>query len=209
MLRTLLVSLGLIGAAGVAASLLTEGFEVWTAEGARRLAVIERPVPAPFAVLAGPGLSGRSLPKVLSGDGHVTLVDFVYTGCPSVCLTLGSSFQQLQRALTATAAEDVRLLSISFDPAHDGAAQLATYAAQWRADSRLWRVATVPDALQLQGLLGAFQVTVIADGQGGYAHNAGLLVIDQQGRLVRIFDADAPEAALTYARSLLWRGPAT
>ena len=178
MLRTALVCLGLVGIAYFAASQLTEGFEVWTAEGARRLAVIERPVPAPVAALAGPGLSGHNLSDVVTGTGHITIVNFVYTRCNSVCLTLGSGFQQLQQALAATAADSVdaarhggvRLLSISFDPAHDGVAQLAQYAARWRADPRFWRVASVPDAAQLQHLLDAFRVTVIADGQGGYDH---------------------------------------
>lgn len=214
MWRTAWVSLGLIGLAITTAFALTEGFEVWTAEGARRLAVIERPVPSPFAVLAGPGLvgpglTGRSLPELWISDragvGRVTIVNFIYTRCPGVCLALGSSFQQLQRLLAATADDDVRLLSISFDPTHDGNAQLAQYALQWQADPRHWRIATVPDAQQLQQLLKAFQVTVIADGQGGYEHNAGLLVIDARGRLVRIFDADEAHAALAFARWLLAR----
>ncbi len=217
MLRTALVSVSLIGFAYGAASQLTEGFEVWTAEGARRLAVMQRPVPSPAAALAGPGLGGYSLADVATGTGHVTIVDFFYTRCNSVCLTLGSSLQQLQQTLSSTAAvnadatrrADVRLLSISFDPAHDGVAQLAQYAARWRADPRFWRVASVPEAAQLQHLLDAFQVTVIADGQGGYDHNAALLVIDSRGRLVGIFDADAPDTALAFARSLLRRGPTT
>ena len=209
MWRTALVSLVGIGIAAASAFSLTEGFEVWTAEGARRLAVIERPVAAPRVMLAGPGWNGHSLPEVLhgegKGDGRVTVVNFVYTRCPSVCLALGSSFQQMQTALAATASDDVHLLSISFDPAHDGDAQLAQYALQWHADPRHWRFATVPDTQQLQRLLDAFQVTLIADGHGGYEHNAALMVIDAQGRLVRIFDADEPEAALAFARSLLAR----
>lgn len=217
MLRTALVSLGLVGVAYVAAAQLTEGFDVWTAEGARRLAVLERPVPTPLATLAGPGLSGHTLSDVVTGDGHVTIVDFVYTRCPSVCLTLGSGLQQLQQALAARLHSGVpdadpagvRLLSISFDPPHDGVAELAQYASNWRADPRHWRFATVPDATQLQRLLDAFEVTVIADGRGGYEHNAALLVIDARGRLVRIFDASQPEAALAFARSLLPRRPTT
>ncbi len=221
MLRTALVSLGLIGLASVAASALTEGFEVWTTEGARRLAVAERPVAAPAATLAGTGLTGRNLPEVLTGSERVTIVDFVYTRCPGVCLALGSGFQQLQRALVMNPADglpghagrvergDVRLLSISFDPTHDGIFELAQHASRWRADPRHWRFATVPDAGQLQRLLDAFQVTVIADGQGGYDHNAALLVIDSHGRLVRIFDADETDVALAFARSLLPRGPTT
>ena len=63
-------------------------------------------------------------------------------------------------------------------------------------------MASVPDAAQLQRLLAAWQVVVIADGVGGYEHNAALLVVDDQGRLVRIFDHSESVAALAFARSL-------
>ena len=60
MWRTAWVSLGLIGLAITTAFALTEGFEVWTAEGARRLAVIERPVPSPGdQLMIDAGLLGR------------------------------------------------------------------------------------------------------------------------------------------------------
>ena len=206
MLRTALSSLALALLGGASASWLTEGFQVWTAEGARRLTVIDSPVAAPAVMLAGPGMPDRSLPDWLAGEGRVTIVDFIYTRCPDVCSVLGGSFQQLQQAIAASPAEGVRLLSISFDPAHDDAAQLQRYASQWRADPSRWRVATVPDAAQLRRLLDAFQVVVIADGSGGYEHNAALLVVDGRGRLVRIFDSADLDTALAYARALALRG---
>jgi protein SCO1 len=201
MLRTVIASLGLVVLAALSASLLTEGFEVWTAEGARRLAVETQPVATPTAALDGPGLRGRDLHEVLARVGQVTIVDFVYTRCTSVCASLGSGFQQLQRQLIAQQIGGVRLLSISFDPAHDDTATLALYAERWAADPGRWRFATVPDARALARLLRAFQVIVLPDGQGGYEHNAALLVIDAQGRLVRIFDAAALDETLAFA---LW-----
>ena len=94
------------------------------------------------------------------------------------------------------------LLSISFDPAHDDTEQLGRYAATWRANPRYWRIATVPDSVQLQRLLQAWQVVVISDALGGFEHNAALLVIDQHGRLVRIFDDTDSATALAFARAL-------
>lgn len=211
MLRTVLTSAAFALLGGLSASWLTEGFEVWTAEGARRRAVIEAPVTAPSATLLGPLVTGESLHALLSSPGQVTIVSFIYTRCPTVCRALGSSFQQLQEAIAAPAlrradgsgSNGVRLLSISFDPAHDDLEQLNRYAALWLADPRHWRMATVPDAGQLQRLLNAWQVLVIPDGLGGYEHNAALLVIDDEARLVRIFDDTDSEAALAFARSLL------
>jgi protein SCO1/2 len=200
MLRTALASLAFAVLAWLSATWLTQDFQVWTAEGARRLTVIERPVHAPAAVLAGPQMSGRDLSSWLSGSGRVTVVDFVYTRCRAVCSALGSEFQQLQQTMSAGPADGVRLLSISFDPARDDDAHLQQYASRWFANPDVWRVATVPDAYELKRLLDAFQVVVIPDGLGGYEHNAALLIVDGRGRLVRVFDYTELDAALAYAR---------
>lgn len=210
MLRTLLTSAAVAVLGWACAAWLTEGFEVWTAEGARRRAVVQAPVAAPPATLLGAGLTGQSLDRVLADPGRVTIASFIYTRCASVCLALGSEFQQLQQAIAAPAGPaprthidgGIRLLSISFDPAHDNAEQLRRYASRWRADPALWQIATVPDAGQLRRLLEAWQVVVIDDGLGGYEHNAALLVIDGRGRLVRIFDDTDAATALAFARSL-------
>ena len=206
MLRTALASLSLALLGWWSAAWITKDFQVWTAEGARRLTVIEQPVPATKVALAGPDMIDADLHTFLTGADRATIVDFVYTRCPTVCTTLGSGFQQLQLALVEQQTEGVKLLSISFDPAHDDAAGLRRYAAQWRADPSRWVIATVPDTDQLQRLLKAFQVVVIDDGSGGYEHNAALLVIDGRGRLVRIFDDTELELALNYARSIARRG---
>jgi protein SCO1 len=205
--RTTLASAALASIAWLCASWLTQGFQVWTAEGARRLDVAQAPVTAPNALLLGASMTGLSLQSALAQPGRVTIASFIYTRCASVCLAMGSSFQQLQQAIaasssTAGAYEGIQLLSISFDPAHDDAGQLNRYAALWHADERHWRMTTVPDTVQLQRLLSAWQVVVIADGLGGYEHNAALLVIDEHGRLVRIFDEADGATALAFARAL-------
>ena len=202
MLRTALATLALALLGWWSAAWITQDFQVWTAEGARRLTVIDQPVVAPTVALAGPGMADPDLRTWLTGAGRATIVDFVYTRCPTVCTALGSEFQQLQRALASDSTDGVKLLSISFDPNHDDAATLQRYAMQWRADPTHWAIATVRDADQLQRLLAAFQVMVIDDGKGGYEHNAALLVIDGRGRLVRIFDDTETELALAYARSI-------
>src|SRR2546428_693352 len=175
---------------------LTHDFQVWTAEGARRLDVALAPVPAPHTPLHGPDMADTTLPLLLAEGGGVTIVDFVYTRCQTICLALGSTFQQLQANIQegqrtgpvgAQGAGGVKLLSISIDPAHDKPAVLAAYARRLKADPRIWRFATARDQAALVPLLERFQVVVIPDGMGGFEHNAALLVLDGKGRLVRIF----------------------
>ena len=206
MLRTAVLSLLLALCGYAAADWLTHGFQVWTDEGARRLEVALQPVDAPRVAVDGPGVAAPDLPALLAQGGGVTIADFIYTRCQSVCLSLGSSFQQLQAALQADRA-NVRLLSISFDGAHDHPAALRAYAQGLRADPALWRFVRVPDAAQEQALLRRLGVVVVPDGRGDYEHNAALLVFDARGRMVRVFDVAEQQLALDYARHLARSAP--
>ena len=210
LLRTALASALLLLGGWATASWITYGFQAWTDEGARRLEVALRPVTAPAVAVQGPGLTG-SLPALLGEGGGVTIVDFIYTHCETVCLTLGSSFQQLQAALQADGAAGqapkVRLLSISFDGARDDPAALAAYAQGLRAAPGLWRFVRVPHGAQQQTLLRDLGVVVVPDGRGDFEHNAALLVFDRRSRMVRIFDLAEQQLALDYARHLAHQRP--
>jgi len=211
MLRTAVLSLLLALCGYATANWLTHGFQVWTDEGARRLEVALQPVEAPRVAVDGPGVAAPDLPALLAQGGGVTIADFIYTRCQTVCLSLGSSFQQLQAALQADRAAgqgaNVRLLSISFDGAHDHPAALRAYAHGLQADPALWRFVRVPDAAQEQALLRRLGVVVVPDGRGDYEHNAALLVFDARGRMVRVFDVAEQQLALDYARHLARSAP--
>lgn len=209
MLRTALLSVMLALAGYAAAAWLTHDFQVWTAEGARRLEVALRPVATPAVNVDGPGIAPQALSQHLADGQSVTLVDFIYTRCQTVCLAMGSSFQQMQQILQARQERGgrVKLLSISFDGRHDSLAVLQAYAARLSADPALWRFVRVQDPRDTQRLLADFQVVVVPDGRGDFEHNAALLVIDQKGRLVRIFDYAEQQLALDYAQHLAQAAP--
>lgn len=173
----------------------TDGLHAFSSEGARRLAVEEHPrllPPAPLVDQDGvpldlPALAGRRL-----------LVEFIYTRCPTICTTLGLSFQQI--AAVHPDGGDPLLLSISFDRSDDTAA-LHRYAERFQADGRAWRIARVADAAALTPLLRAFGVVAIPDGLGGYVHNAAIHEVDRDGRLVRLHDYDAGAKVLAMMKT--------
>ncbi|MCO5100584.1 MAG: SCO family protein [Burkholderiaceae bacterium] len=205
MLRTALASCVAVVVAWAAAAWLTHDFRAFTEEGARRIEVRDAPVAAPSLEVVGPGVGPVALPDLLRAHGGATIVDFVYTRCVSVCAALGSGFQQLQQRIVdgeRTGDRPVRLLSVSFDPAHDDLPALRRHASGLHADPGIWRFVGVRDPDALEGLLRAFRVVVIPDGFAGYEHNAALLVVDPNARLVRIFDYDELDEALHFARSL-------
>lgn len=203
MLRTALACVVLVLGAGFGASWLTHDFQVWTAEGARRLEVVQQPLAAPAVPVQGPDVAERDLREVLAGKEQVTLVEFIYTNCESLCLALGDTFQQMQAELRSQPRDaGVRLLSVSFDPERDTVERLRAYAKRMKADPAVWRFVRVPGASNTQQLLDRFQLVVVPDGRGDFQHNAALLLVDQQGRLVRIFDLAEQQMALDSARHL-------
>lgn len=73
--------------------------------------------------------------------GQVTLVNFVFTTCPSICPMLTSKFVNLQRR-AARESLPVRFASFSVDPANDTPERLRAYALGHRADVRTWTFIT-------------------------------------------------------------------
>jgi protein SCO1/2 len=190
-LRTLLASLALLLAGGAALSAATDGFQAFTTEAARRIAVRQNPVAVPAVALQTQ--SGARI-DFASFRGKWLLVDFIYTRCPTYCLALGGEFAQLQDRLAGPIARGrVELLSISFDPDHDTPPQLAAYLQRSRDHGRGWLAARPLGRDGLREVERAFGVTVIADGFGGYTHNAAIHLVDPLGRLVEIFDRGDPE----------------
>ncbi|CAD0186996.1 hypothetical protein RUESEDTHA_03907 [Ruegeria sp. THAF57] len=174
----------------------TDGLRAITAEGARRVQVADNPQPVSQVML-----------ETMQGDWRAlhgpspTLVEFIYTTCPTICQASGGDFAELRDHLSQ-AGLSVPMYSISFDPEVDDLSALQSYGELHTATGAPWTIAR-PVPADLPQLLKTFQVTVIPDGWGGYEHNIAVLLIDAQGRFAGAFDTrafddirDAVEAAL-------------
>ncbi|BBL34302.1 hypothetical protein Nstercoris_00533 [Nitrosomonas stercoris] len=207
MLRTTIASILVILLGWSAAFWVTDHFQIWTEEGARRLQVTLQPIDIPPVIIEGPHLAQTTLPTLLQQENGVTIVNFIYTRCQAVCLSLSSIFQQMQTLLLDEAsghqyAKNIHLLSISFDHQRDDLAALRTYADNLGAQPERWRFVRLPQAEQEQTLLQRLGVIVIPDGRGDYEHNTALLIFDHTGRMIRIFDMEEYQLALEYAHHL-------
>jgi protein SCO1/2 len=198
---------GLAFAAFLAAiGMLTRGFEHWTFEDLR-LARAQR------GELRAPPTAARTsrgeVRMLFAGNDPraVHLVDFMYTTCPSVCLALGSEYQQMQQALDASPAPGVHLVSLSFDGARDGPAELAAYAARFGARPDRWTVAAPLTAALDRQLMQRLGVVAVADGLGGYVHNGDIHLIDGAGVVHGLYAYDQWTAALAAARRLAAASP--
>lgn len=187
--RRTAIAAALVVAAGVAAAYFaTDRFEAYTLESARRLAALNAPAAVPDLALE---IAGAGRTRLDKWRGQVLLVDFIYTSCPTYCAALGSVYAQLQQRLgPEIAAGTVRLVSVSFDPAHDGPTELAAYRLRYSRDTPGWDLGRPVHAGELKRWLDTFGIVVIPDGLGGYAHNAAVHVVGPDSKLVAILGFD-------------------
>lgn len=176
----------------------TDGFRALTAESARRLQIADqRPV---LPALRLDSMDGESLQLGTSSvpDDKVTLVEFIYTRCPTLCQSAAGPYASIRNSLQASGLGDrVRLLSVSFDPENDTPAHLRDYADRHGAHGKIWDIARIR-TVDLPLLKRAFGLRVIPDQWGGYQHNAAIHVIDRSARLARIFDVDDVKGVLNF-----------
>jgi protein SCO1 len=185
---------GIFGLAGA-----TDGFRAFTSEQARRLEVVREPKAPPPVVLEDQDARRFELADYA---GRVVLVDFVYTQCRSLCRVAGAQVQALARSLAEQGlANDVMVVTISFDPARDTPAVLRTHARKLGADPAHWRFARPADPAQLATLLQAFGIVVLADGEGEFQHNGAVHLLARDGRLKAIYDYEPREEILRGARA--------
>lgn len=193
-LRALFAALAAVALGLAVIGAITDGFRVVTTEGAWRLAVAERPRPLPDVTFVDQ--SGRAF-SLSALRGRPMLVEFFYTSCQTICGLLASQFQTLADHLVERpGSREISLLSVSFDPARDTAAELADYAVRVRADGEIWGIAGVTEPDELPALLGGFGVVALPDGAAGFVHNAAIYLVDADGRLAHIYAPDQGAEAL-------------
>lgn len=130
--------------------------------------------------------------------GSAIVVTFIYTRCPlpQFCPLMDRRFAEIQALAAADPALNgkVRLLSISFDPAHDRSAVLRAHAAKAGAKPEVWRYATAEEA-SVDRLAAEFGINVMREPDGTITHNLRTAVIDPRGRVVSIHDNNGWTAA--------------
>jgi protein SCO1/2 len=195
--RTALVTFLIVVSATAAFAHVTRGFRAVTADGVRRIDLARSPRALPAISMIRSNGQAFQLSDIGKQGSHATLVTLVYTRCMTICRVGASGQAYLQQEILARGLENqVKLLTLSFDPANDTPQALSAYARRMRADTKLWEFATVTDVADLGSLLKLFEIVVLPDGLGGYSHNAALFLVDRQGRVSRAYDIDRPDAVL-------------
>ncbi len=188
-------------------------FEVPRA-GTYRLPVIK---PAADGVVLGTDGGVRRLLEVMGG--RVVLLSFIYTRCSDEkgCPLATATFLDIEDAMTRQPklAGALRLVSLSFDPAHDTPAAMAAYAGEGpkggAPSTPAWSFLTTTSKAALDPILAGYgqYVAPEVDGNGAptglFNHLLKVFLIDRQGRVRNIYSAAFlyPELVITDVKTLL------
>jgi len=122
--------------------------------------------------------------------GHRVALTFMYTTCPQpdFCPLMDRNFAAVQTEIKRTPAlADVRLVSVSFDPAHDTPAVLKMHATALKADPAVWHFVTAGTE-DIRSFAAKFGVIAEPSDESPaiLTHNLSTAVIDADGKLVTI-----------------------
>jgi protein SCO1/2 len=116
--------------------------------------------------------------------GHVSIVDFIFTRCPSACPRLTATMAELQRRL-GREHSSARLVSFSVDPENDTPPVLTAYASRAGADPTRWSFVTGPAADVERAIVLGFKVSAarIEKGSTDYdvTHGNWFVLVDPRG----------------------------
>lgn len=126
-------------------------------------------------------------------QGHLVLVNFVYTGCSTVCPMQTAALVDMGQRLPADLRGRVKLLSVSLDPLHDSPAVLKAFAQRLGADQPAWRFATgrPEDIERLSGALALFRPG--PDVRKPDDHSTALWLVDPAGMLRFRYSGNPPD----------------
>lgn len=141
--------------------------------------------------------------------GKVTIVDFIFTRCDTICPALSLKFARLEEQ-TKDLGDEVQLLSFSVDPAYDTPEVLAAYAAKFDADPARWRFVTGEPAAIERLVTGPFMTAMdragtTPSGAPDIRHGGHFLLVGPDLTIRGVYDSNDPprlEAVAKDARRL-------
>lgn len=148
--------------------------------------------------------SGRQL-GLADLKGKIWLANFIYTHCKDTCPLQSAEMAILQTDFVSE--PDVRLVSISVDPARDTPQVLSAYADRFRADSERWFFLTGQTEEIHRLAQGGFRLSAVPAsdvGQKGneILHSPRFVLVDGKTRIRGYYDSRDAEALRRLRRDL-------
>lgn len=160
--------------------------------------------------------SGKHVRLTELTRGRITVMSFIYTRCAAAkaCPMATGVLRQLHResAEDAALAKQLRLVSMSFDPASDTPERMAAYSglASSRTNAAPWHFVTTQSQAELQPILNAYGQAVDKkrnpkDPTGPLNHTLRVFLVDVAGNIRNIYSSGTldPRLVLADIRTLM------
>jgi protein SCO1 len=115
--------------------------------------------------------------------GRPVLITMFYGSCPMACPLLIDTLRAVERATPPRERENLQILLVTIDPAHDTPAALLALAKQRRIDSTRWTLART-DEKNVRKLAAMLNIQYRALPDGGYNHSSVITLLDPAGDIV-------------------------
>lgn len=144
-------------------------------------------------------------------QGKVTVANFIFTSCPTICPVIVERTRALQPKLRALGGAEraVQIVSFTVDPETDTPTELRIYAEEHGADPSLWAFVTGDTAVIARTAEAGFKVAVgpreqKPGGRYDILHASHYALVDAQGELRGFYasDDDGERALLAAAAAL-------
>ena len=125
-------------------------------------------------------------------EGKITVVDFFFTSCPTICPRMTSNMLDLYEQTKDM--EELQFISHSIDPEYDTQEVLKEYSDRLEVDPVRWRMLT-GESKTIFNLAKSYMVTAERDASspGGYAHSGAFILFDGQRRIRGFYDGTVQE----------------
>ena len=154
--------------------------------------------------------AGKPVRLVKLTHGRITVMSFIYTRCAAAkaCPMATGVLMQLHResAEDQTLAKQLRLVSMSFDPANDTPQRMAAYSrlASSRPNAAPWHFVTTQSQTELQPILDAYGQAVDQkqnpnDPTGPLNHTLRVFLMDAKGNIRNIYSSGTLDVRLVLA----------
>ncbi len=123
--------------------------------------------------------------------GKVSIANFIFTRCPTVCPVFSMKMQRIGERTPAS----IELLSFSVDPAYDTPERLTEYASHYQADPARWHFLTGDPKLVRDTVEGALKIAMPDQGASegevpDIVHGVHFVLFDGKGRIRGYYNSD-------------------
>lgn len=117
-------------------------------------------------------------------NGKISVVQLFFTSCEGICPVISGNMTSVQKAFAGN--ENVKMFSMSVDPARDSVNALYAYSERFKCDSLQWNLLTGDKKLIYDYVRYQLRLPAIEEGDGGeedFIHSDYITLIDREGTI--------------------------